>query len=122
MEDNRLALVNQIISEISDKSLIHDGVLTLGELHSDRCSLYLNLIEVYSKFLKLSGSEFFLWTAPSVIKGYVHLGLSLKDSTSGDLAGIFPSILNKSFIELGAIELKEPRPYKTISETLKQIK
>ena len=118
-----LELINQLIKDSSNKEDISDGIFTLGEIHSDRASLYINLVELVVLVSSLKKSKYKLWYYPSEHKGYNHYGFELiSDDENSEpiiLGGIFPSLLTKKFVELGAEAITGPVSYPEISETLK---
>lgn len=116
-----LDLIENLIKDSSSKELISDGVLTLGELHSDRASLFISLVTFLKKVYTLKGENFLLWHADSEKEGFSHFGLELEldEKTKINIAGIFPELLKNTFREMGSAHLSTSKKYKPLTETLK---
>jgi hypothetical protein len=79
-------LVNQIILDFPNKGILSDGVFTFGQLHRDRLSLYINLIDLLSTLYEAKGVEEVLWISMKDHEGksqdgYMHLGLFAGDKS-----------------------------------------
>lgn len=121
-------LINKIIKDTTNKNLISDGNFTLGELHSDRISLFVTLlnfiIKIYeykqvdtSKMVWCSDISYDNIKSP---EGYIHLGISLGDSDKDVIAALMPKVILNN---LNGVIKKEKAPkYKNLNETLKIIK
>jgi hypothetical protein len=77
-------LVNKVISDFPNKSILSDGIFTLGELHKDRLSLYINLIDLLTVIYEAKGVRDIMWISTkdhlgNSTDGYIHLGLFPKD-------------------------------------------
>jgi hypothetical protein len=120
MEEN-LKLIEQLIADSSSKENISDGVLTLGELHSDRATLFITLISFLVKVYSLKDQTYTLWHSESEKDGFTHYGLELALDMENkvNIAGIFPTILESKFIKLGSKHLPSPKDYKSLNLTLK---
>lgn len=77
-------LVNTIIKDFPNKNILSDGTFTFGELHKDRLSLYVNLIDLLSTIYEVKGVKDTIWISMKdhlgeTTDGFMHLGLFHKD-------------------------------------------
>lgn len=122
-----IGLVNQIISDLTSKSDISDGVFTLGELHSDRITLYVFLLNLMTRIYSLKGMDTseMIWKSPKDClgkqspKGYVHLGFTLGE----DIPTIGALIPEAVVLEMNDVkELQEAPSYKPLYKSISLIK
>ncbi len=95
-------LINQIIKDTTDKASISDGLFTLGELHSDRLSLYVTIITLLDKVIKAQKSEEFLWISDlnskgEKIKHHFFVGIKSKPGIE-NIGAMVPNIV-KPYME-----------------------
>lgn len=116
-----IKLLNEIIKDIPNKSTISDGTFTLGELHKDRLSLYINWIDLLAVIYDAKGVPDIIWVAPKdsageTTEGFFHLGLFAKDKNLV-VGALVPMDLWESYQSRAKTLIQAPR-YRSLVETL----
>lgn len=116
-----IKLLNKIIEDLPNKSIVSDGTFTLGELHKDRLSLYINLIDLLSVVYAAKGLNDIIWISlkdseGKETEGYMHLGLFHSDPKLMMGAKV-PLDLWDLFLSKSKILMSSPK-YKPLVEVL----
>lgn len=121
-------LINALIKDSSDKASISDGVFTLGELHSDRGCLLVNLLALLDKVYSLKGNPDNLWlshksNSGETTEGMIHIGLTLP--TKGEsqetihIGGLITASVEEELKSQGYREILESPIYPPLHSILK---
>lgn len=116
-------LINDVIRDTTDKENISDGIFTLGELHSDRLALIVNLFTFINKIYTLQGSSSTLWIADLDHKGnsthlHFHVGITIP-GTKFNMGALVPNLVRNYFKELGAVIKIQAPQYPPLRDSLK---
>jgi hypothetical protein len=113
-------IIEKLIDDSTDKGSIKVGAFTLGELHSDRVCLFINLVDFIGVVYKLKETPIKYWHSPSESVGYYHFGITLNDGSSEvTLAGIFPEVILPKWVSNNSENLEKPKEYSALNEVLK---
>lgn len=115
-------LINSIIKDTTDKASISDGEFTFGELHSDRLSLFVTLLNLLGKISSLKNTDDYLWVSDldyegKSTEGYIHIGY-FSSNADAKIGGKVPSVIKDSILEMGAKTLINAPNYPRLNKAL----